>query len=198
MLSHLKNFILLNQELSLIKNFIITLLIGFFFIPNVSKAELIDTLKENNKLIFIRHALAPGNGDPINFNISNCGTQRNLDSLGKEQSVRLGQYFKINNIPIDTVLSSEWCRCKDTAKLAFQNFATFKPLNSFYDPKFYKNKEPQLINLKKYINNLEEEGNIVFVTHYVVIDAMFGVGVTSGEILIADRNLNVLGFIDEY
>ena len=55
-----------------------------------------------------------------------------------------------------------------------------------------------MINLKKFINNLEEEGNIVFVTHYVVIAAMFGVGVTSGEILIVDRNLNVLGSIEEY
>jgi len=182
----------------LTKIFFIILYVVFSLIPNIAKTELIDTLKENNKLIFIRHALAPGNGDPDEFNILDCNTQRNLDSIGKEQSVRLGQYFKVNNVPIDVVLSSEWCRCKETAKLAFQNYETFKPLNSFYDPKFYNNKETQLINLKKFINNLEEEGNIVFVTHYVVIAAMFGVGVTSGEILIVDRNLNVLGSIEEY
>ncbi len=180
------------------KIFFIILSVVFSLIPNIAKTELIDTLKENNKLIFIRHALAPGNGDPDEFNILDCNTQRNLDSIGKEQSVRLGQYFKVNNVPIDVVLSSEWCRCKETAKLAFQNYETFKPLNSFYDPKFYKNKESQLINLKKFINNLKDEGNIVFVTHYVVIAAMFGIGVTSGEILIADRNLNVLGSIEEY
>ena len=180
------------------KIFFIILYVVFSLIPNIAKTELIDTLKENNKLIFIRHALAPGNGDPDEFNILDCNTQRNLDSIGKAQSVRLGQYFKVNNVPIDVVLSSEWCRCKETAKLAFQNYETFKPLNSFYDPKFYKNKESQLINLKKFINNLKDEGNIVFVTHYVVIAAMFGVGVTSGEILIADRNLNVLGSIEEY
>ena len=188
----------MNQELSLIKIFLITLLGYFFLIPNIVSAELIATLKQNNKLIFIRHALAPGSGDPDEFNILDCKTQRNLDSVGREQSLRLGQYFKINDIPIDAVLSSEWCRCKETAKLAFQNYETFKPLNSFYDPKFYNNKETQLINLKKFINNLEEEGNIVFVTHYVVIAAMFGVGVISGEILIVDRNLNVLGSIEEY
>ena len=182
----------------MIKIFFITLSVVFSLIPNVVKAELIDTLKQNNKLIFIRHALAPGNGDPDEFNILDCNTQRNLDSVGREQSLRLGKYFKINDIPIEAVLSSEWCRCKETAKLAFQNYETFKPLNSFYDPKFYKNKESQLINLKKFINNLKDEGNIVFVTHYVVIAAMFGIGVTSGEILIADRNLNVLGSIEEY
>ena len=180
------------------KIFFIILSVVFSLIPNIAKTELIDTLKENNKLIFIRHALAPGNGDPDEFNILDCNTQRNLDSVGREQSLRLGQYFKINDIPIEAVLSSEWCRCKETAKLAFQNYETFKPLNSFYDPKFYKNKESQLINLKKFINNLQDEGNIVFVTHYVVIAAMFGVGVTSGEILIVDRNLNVLGSIEEY
>ena len=180
------------------KIFFIILSVVFSLIPNIAKTELIDTLKENNKLIFIRHALAPGNGDPDEFNILDCNTQRNLDSIGKEQSVRLGQYFKVNNVPIDVVLSSEWCRCKETAKLAFQNYETFKPLNSFYDPKFYKNKESQLNNLKKFINNLEEEGNIVFVTHYVVIASIFGVGVTSGEILIANRNLKVLGSIKEY
>ena len=182
----------------MIKIFFITLSVVFSLIPNVVKAELIDTLKQNNKLIFIRHALAPGNGDPDEFNILDCNTQRNLDSVGREQSLRLRQFFKINDIPIEAVLSSEWCRCKETAKLAFQNYETFKPLNSFYDPKFYKNKESQLINLKKFINNLKDEGNIVFVTHYVVIAAMFGIGVTSGEILIADRNLNVLGSIEEY
>ena len=180
------------------KIFFIILYVVFSLIPNIAKTELIDTLKENNKLIFIRHALAPGNGDPDEFNILDCNTQRNLDSIGKEQSVRLGQYFKVNNVPIDVVLSSEWCRCKETAKLAFQNFETFKPLNSFYDPKFYKNKESQLNNLKKFINNLEEEGNIFFVTHYFVIASIFGVGVTSGEILIANRNLKVLGSIKEY
>ena len=95
-------------------------------------------------------------------------------------------------------MSSEWCRCKDTAKLAFQNFDTFEPLNSFYDQKFYKNKDLQLINLKKFIINLEEEENIIFITHYVVINAMFGIGISSGEILISDRNLNVLGTIGNY
>ena len=64
--------------------------------------------------------------------------------------------------------------------------------------KFYKNKEPQLEKLINFINNLENEGNIVFVTHYVVIAAIFGQAVTSGEILIADRNLNVVGRIKDY
>ena len=72
------------------------------------------------KLIFIRHAKAPGSGDPENFKLNDCSTQRNLNYHGFEQSKKIGLFFKKNNIPIDLVLSSEWCRCKDTAKFAFQ------------------------------------------------------------------------------
>jgi len=160
--------------------------------------KVITSLKEGGKLVFIRHALAPGNGDPENFELKNCSTQRNLNNIGIEQSKRIGSIFKKNDIKIDNIFSSEWCRCKDTAKFAFDNFETFDALNSFYDPKFYKNKEPQLEKLINFINNLENEGNIVFVTHYVVIAAIFGQAVTSGEILIADRNLNVVGRIKDY
>jgi broad specificity phosphatase PhoE len=182
----------------LLKNFVLIILIFFYSLSSNGNSNIIEALKKNNKLIFIRHALAPGNGDPDNFDIFDCSTQRNLNSVGREQSIELGKFFDTNNISIDLVLSSEWCRCKETANLAFQKFETFDALNSFYDPKFYKNKEPQLDKLINFINNLDNEGNIVFVTHYVVIAAIFGQAVTSGEILIADRNLNVVGRIKDY
>ena len=182
----------------LLKNFVLIILIFFYSLSSNGNSNIIEELKKNNKFIFIRHALAPGNGDPDNFDIFDCSTQRNLNSVGKEQSIELGKFFDTNNISIDLVLSSDWCRCKETAHLAFQKFETFNALNSFYDPKFYKNKEPQLEKLINFINNLDNEGNIVFVTHYVVIAAIFGQAVTSGEILIADRNLNVVGRIKDY
>ena len=182
----------------LLKYFVLIILIFFYSLSSNGNSNIIEELKKNNKLIFIRHALAPGNGDPDNFDIFDCSTQRNLNSVGREQSIELGNFFDTNNISIDLVLSSEWCRCKETANLAFKKFETFNALNSFYDPKFYKNKAPQLDKLINFINNLDNEGNIVFVTHYVVISAIFGQAVTSGEILIADRNLNVLGRIKDY
>ena len=182
----------------MIKKLIIIVLTFIYSLSTNANSDYVKVLKQNNKLIFIRHALAPGNGDPDNFNIFDCSTQRNLNSVGKEQSIELGNFFDTNNISIDLVLSSEWCRCKETANLAFQKFETFDALNSFYDPKFYKNKEPQLEKLINFINNLENEGNIVFVTHYVVIAAIFGQALKSGEILIADRNLNVVGRIKDY
>ena len=88
-------------------------------------------LKKGGNLIFIRHAYAPGGGDPENFIISDCSTQRNLNEDGKNQSKRIGQFFIENDILIDKVLSSEWCRCKDTAQIAFTNFETKNFLNSF-------------------------------------------------------------------
>ena len=170
----------------------------FYSLSTNANTSLVESLSQNDKFIFIRHALAPGNGDPDNFDILDCTTQRNLDGVGRDQSKRLGKFFQINNIPIDTVLSSEWCRCQETAKLAFNKFDTFSALNSFYDPKFYKNKDRHLDELKKFIHNLEEDGNIVFVTHYVVIASMLGIGVSSGEILVTDRDLNVIGSIEDY
>ena len=125
------------------KKFLTILFIGLLnFTSNIfADDKILDSLKEGNKIIFIRHAIAPGNGDPENFNIKDCSTQRNLSESGIKQSKKIGLFFKNNKIKIDQVLSSEWCRCKDTAELAFKNFKTFKPLNSFYDPRFAHNEE---------------------------------------------------------
>ena len=157
--------------------------------------KILDSLNEGKKLIFIRHALAPGNGDPDNFLINDCSTQRNLSKKGINQSVKIGDFFKNNKIKIDQVLSSEWCRCKDTAKYAFENFTTFNALNSFYDEKFAANETKQINDLKKFIKNWDSDKNLVFVTHYVVISSILNVGSSSGEIIITDKNLNVIGSI---
>ena len=106
---------------------IFTILFLIISEANANK-NIIKNLKEGGKIIFIRHALAPGSGDPENFDLNDCKTQRNLSSQGIEQSKRLGIFFLKNKIPIDIVLSSEWCRCKDTAKYAFGNYETFTAL----------------------------------------------------------------------
>ena len=158
--------------------------------------KVITSLKEGGKLVFIRHALAPGNGDPENFELKNCSTQRNLNNIGIEQSKRIGSIFKKNDIKIDNIFSSEWCRCKDTAKFAFDNFETFDALNSFYDIKFAANEDKQIKDFYEFITNLENKNNIIFVTHYVVIGAILNIGTSSGEIVVTDKNLNIIGSID--
>ena len=161
-----------------------------------SVEEVLTSLKEGGKIIFIRHALAPGNGDPENFDLNDCSTQRNLNQRGIEQSKFIGNIFNKNQIKIENVYSSEWCRCIDTAKFAFKNYQTFSALNSFYDIRFEANEERQITQLKEFINQWNGKENIIFVTHFVVISSMLNIGTSSGEIVITDKNLNIIGSID--
>ena len=175
------------------KHFKIIILIILFLFNNKSYAEenIVEILKKNNNIIFIRHSLAPGSGDPENINLKDCKTQRNLNSEGIKQSKKIGNFFKKNNIKIEHVFSSEWCRCKDTAYHAFENFKTFDALNSFYSEKFYKNKNNQIKKLKKFISDWDSASNLVLVTHYVVILEMLGVGTGSGEIIISNNKYEI-------
>ena len=180
--------------------FIKFLFIIFITIPTTIKADLnkdlISELKEGGKVIFIRHAYAPGGGDPDNFDINDCNTQRNLNYSGKLQAKKIGNFFKKNKIPIHKVISSEWCRCKETAFLSFKNFETKNFLNSFFSLKFSKNKNKQMKELKKYIEEWQSEGNLVLVTHYVVILEALGYTPSSGEIIISNKNFEKIGSIE--
>ena len=158
--------------------------------------NLINQLEDGGKLIFIRHAYAPGNGDPAGFNLNDCSTQRNLSDEGRKQAQRIGEFFTKNKIEIDKVLSSEWCRCKETAKIAFKNYSTNSFLNSFYSSKFSKNKDKQVKAFNYYIKNLEIEKNLIFVTHYVFISEVLNYGPSSGEIVVSDKNLNIIGSVE--
>ena len=180
-------------------------LLRFFIIIFISlttsiKADLyknlINELKVGEKLIFIRHAYAPGNGDPTGFNLNDCSTQRNLSENGRKQAQRISQFFIKNEIEIDKVLSSEWCRCKETAKIAFKNYSTNSFLNSFYSSKFSKNKDKQVKAFNNYIKNLESKKNLILVTHYVFISEVLNYGPSSGEIVVSDKNFNIIGNIE--
>ena len=178
-------------------NLILYILLSIFFSSNSFPNEkIISELQKGGNIIFIRHALAPGTGDPKNIDLTDCTTQRNLDDRGIEQSKKIGEFFKKNNIPIDIVLSSEWCRCKDTAKYAFNEFKTFDALNSFYDEKFYKFKDKQIKKLNMYIKEWDSNKNLVLITHYVVISEMLNLAVSSGELAISKKNLELVGTIE--
>ena len=176
------------------------ILIIFLILTNGIKANskdlILENLKKGGNLIFIRHAYAPGGGDPTNFNINDCLTQRNLSDSGREQSKKIGIFFKKNQIPIDQVISSEWCRCKETALIAFKNFETKNFLNSFFSPRFTENKEKQMIDLKKFVNEWNGNKNLVFVTHYVVISEALDYAPNSGEIVISNKNFKKIGNIE--
>ena len=180
-------------------------LIKIFFIifitfPSTIKADLNQELslelKKGGKIIFIRHAYAPGGGDPENFDINNCDTQRNLSDEGRDQAKEIGNFFKENDIPIFKVFSSEWCRCKETAELAFTNFKTKDFLNSFFSTKFANNRNKQMFDLKNYVEKFKGNENLIFVTHYVLISEVLNYSPSSGEIVVSDKNFNIVGTIE--
>jgi phosphohistidine phosphatase SixA len=173
------------------------LFILFIFLFNTQKLEASwKPAQEGNKIILIRHALAPGTGDPIGFEVDDCSTQRNLNQVGIDQSKNIGKLFKKNKVLIDQVLSSQWCRCKDTAKYAFKEYKEFSALNSTFQSSDVEKKKKQIKKLKYFIENWNGNGgNLILVTHYIVITSLTDAVPQSGEIVIIDKNLNVLGTI---
>ena len=181
------------------KIFNILVLISICIISSVkadSKHNIISELKKGGKLIFIRHAYAPGGGDPENFNIDNCATQRNLNDSGRMQSNKIGDFFKKNNIPLGKVFSSEWCRCKDTASIAFKKFETKSFLNSFFSEQFAKNKKNQINDFHKFIDEWDKNQNLIFITHYVVISEILNYAPSSGEIVVSDKHFKVIDTLE--
>tara|TARA_B100001121_G_scaffold233608_1_gene207124 strand:+ start:225 stop:782 length:558 start_codon:yes stop_codon:yes gene_type:complete len=176
------------------------LIIIFISLTTSIKADLnknfMNSLKDGEKLIFIRHAYAPGGGDPNNFNLNDCSTQRNLNAEGKTQAKNIGKFFLENKINIEQVLSSEWCRCKDTARIAFNNFSTKSFLNSFYSKKFAKNKTNQIKELKSFVKKFKSSKNLILVTHYVVIQEVLNYAPSSGEIVVSDKNFTIIDTIE--
>jgi phosphohistidine phosphatase SixA len=179
---------------------ILKFLIIFISLTTSIKADLnknlLNQLEEGGKLIFIRHAYAPGGGDPDDFNLNDCSTQRNLNEEGRDQAKYIGEFFKKNKIKIDKVLSSEWCRCKETAEIAFKDFSTNSFLNSFYSPKFAKNKQKQIKMLNNYVKKFTSDKNLILVTHYVLISEVLDYAPSSGEIVISDKNFSKIGSIE--
>jgi phosphohistidine phosphatase SixA len=168
--------------MSLFKVSILVFIVSFFGITakadSVLWKEVLDQPEYN--VFFLRHALAPGYGDPTDFNIDNCKTQRNLNSEGKDQAVSIGTDLKSIDISFDKIYSSEWCRCTETASLLnLGEVTTFSGLNSFFQDHF--NREETLAKLMNKLESLDKTGHVLMVTHQVVISAITGINVSSGE-----------------
>ena len=182
------------------KNNFISLILSLFFSLFTLQLNASDQawniVQEGNKIILIRHSLAPGGGDPPGFKIKDCKTQRNLNKKGINQSKKIGKLFKKNKVPVDQVLTSQWCRCIDTAKYAFGYYKIFTALNSTFQTPYNKNEGKQLKDLYNFIRNWNGKGkNLVLITHYSIITAVTTAIPSSGEIIIADKNFKVLGTI---
>lgn len=166
------------------KNFFKILFFIFILYPLASSSDINKELKEiNANIIFLRHSIAPGFGDPDYFNLNNCSTQRNLNEEGILQSKNIGEFFKSNNIKFSEVLSSEWCRCKDTVnEMNIGKWKTFTGLNSFFQD--YSNKDEVLKKLNKKLSSTKNDELVLMVTHQVVISNITGIAPPSGGIVI--------------
>ena len=144
-------------------------------------AEMIERMKAGGHILMIRHALAPGTGDPANFRIGDCSTQRNLDDRGRKQAKAIGDWLRSNGITSARVYSSQWCRCLETAKLLeMGSVAELPALNSFYE--MTQDREPNLRALRTFIAQQPSDGVlIILVTHFVTISAVANEAVSSGE-----------------
>ena len=143
--------------------------------------DLIGQMTSGGHILMIRHAYAPGTGDPAHFKIKDCATQRNLDDRGRTQARAIGNWLRSKGIAAANVYSSQWCRCLETARLLdLGTVAELPALNSFFE--LPQDREPNIRALRSFIARLDADGElIIWVTHFVTILEIAGEGVSSGE-----------------
>ena len=141
-------------------------------------------LADGGHVALMRHARAPGTGDPDNFRLEDCSTQRNLDETGRAQARRIGQAFREDGVVLGRVLSSQWCRCLETARLlGFGDVEPFPPLNSFFGERGRGPNQTEAV--RALLADADPEGpSLVMVTHQVNITALTGIFPRSGEIVV--------------
>ena len=147
---------------------------------NYSIEEIINDIDAN--VIFMRHALAPGIGDPNNFKIGDCSTQRNLDETGIAQAVLIGKQLKEKSIQFNKIYSSQWCRCYQTATLLdLGKVHEFAGLNSIFQN--FVSRRKTLQKLEQKLSEISLNKLVIFVTHQVNIQAITKKNVASGEMV---------------
>lgn len=144
-------------------------------------------LREGGNVVLMRHAQTePGVGDPPNFNVNQCSTQRNLSAEGREQARRTGAAFQREGIRLDEVRSSAWCRCVDTAQLAFGRHTVWAPINSFFGGQ--GERDAQTRKVLAAVRGLRAPTNWMLVTHQVNITALTGEYLSMGEVFVTRPN----------
>ncbi|MGI9437343.1 MAG: histidine phosphatase family protein [Geminicoccaceae bacterium] len=133
----------------------------------------------------MRHGLAPGTGDPANFDLGDCSTQRNLNDRGRAQARATGEAFKSRGIEMDLVLTSQWCRCRETAEmLAIGPVQDFPALNSFFEDR--STADAQTAETLAYLKSRPDDQRTFLVMHQVNISALTGEPTRSGEMVVVD------------
>ncbi len=154
---------------------------------NAAEPEVWKALQSGNHFVIMRHAIAPGTGDPSNFKLGDCSTQRNLSDTGRKQAKQIGDRFRANGIEMAHVFTSQWCRCKETAELLMLGPVKALPaLNSFFQQ--FEREAQQSLQLKRWLDKQSLKKPLVLVTHQVNITALTGVFPASGEMIVVRRS----------
>jgi phosphohistidine phosphatase SixA len=147
-----------------------------------SAGTLAEDIARHGLVLLIRHAqTVPGLGDPPGFRLGECSTQRNLSDAGREQARRLGAALAARGLQPEQVRSSAWCRCIDTAELAFGRHTLWPALNSFFDEPAAGAATAQA--LRDALSAVVPGSIEAWVTHQVNITALTGVSPGMGEVL---------------
>ncbi len=170
--------------------------------PGPSAADgtaLWDALRSGGHVALLRHAIAPGTGDPPTFVLGDCSTQRNLSDSGRDQATRIGARFRANGVATAKVFSSQWCRCRETAeRLALGPVEELPILNSFFERPEGGGTQTQALG--QWLAGQALDQPLVLVTHQVNITALTGVYPASGELVIVRRSekgeISVVGSIE--
>jgi phosphohistidine phosphatase SixA len=140
-------------------------------------------LRGGGQVVLMRHASTdPGPGDPAGFRLDDCATQRNLSAAGREEAQRIGALFRARGVPIGQVLSSRWCRCMETARLAFGTVEPWPALDSFFNDR--SRETAQTGAVRERAGERPATGNLILVTHQVNITSLTGTFPAPGEIIV--------------
>jgi phosphohistidine phosphatase SixA len=139
-------------------------------------------LREGGYTLVVRHSISPGSGDPANFKLEDCTTQRNLSDDGRAQARHIGETVRAKGVPVGDVLSSRWCRALETARLAFGKVKGEPTLDQFYQP---EERDQRTAAVRAIMSGAPTKGtNLVMVTHQPNITALANLSVTEGEIVV--------------
>ena len=150
--------------------------------PAAADDALWKMLHGGGQVVLLRHAsTVAGLGDPPGFRLDDCATQRNLSDAGRAEARRIGEAFRRRALPVSRVLSSRWCRCLDTARLAFGSVKPWPALDSFFDD---RSREPEQTRaVRERASQPLTRGNLILVTHQVNITALTGLVPSQGEMV---------------
>jgi phosphohistidine phosphatase SixA len=162
--------------------------LAVFLLLGASSAQASEALwtllKGGGQVVLIRHTITtPGVGDPPGFRLDDCATQRNLTDEGRGHAKRIGEAFRARGIPVERVLSSPWCRCIETAKLAFGRTDGLSEAlgNLFGRP---DNRAKQVEQMRALASTRPKSGNLVLVSHGSTIVALADIAPATGEMVI--------------